>query len=211
LFYHEFNLSNPGSSWTQSTGSETDGSAAVGEKNQKQLFCHESALIDNRSGPNQNKGGDKIMVKENYAFLEGNLGANPEIHYFPDGSPVVRMRVATNKFWRDAEGNDQKRTEWHNVVAFRKIAEMIGSNPGYKTGARVKLEGELRTRPWDYKVPETNKTITMRTTEIVLTNFPRLAIGQPNGNKPPLPELPPEMANQAGDVPAIEPGDEIPF
>jgi len=147
------------------------------------------------------------MIRENFVFLEGNLGADPELHYFQDGSAVCRLRLATSKFWRDANGDDQKRTEWHNVVAFRKVAEMIGAHEDYKKGARIKMEGELRTRSWEDK----NK-VTRYTTEIVMTAFPRLTMGQPNGNRAPLPEIPPEMQNQVGDAPAPNmTEDDIPF
>jgi len=150
------------------------------------------------------------MIRENFVYLEGNLGADPEMHYFQDGTAACRLRIATNKFWRDEDGNDHKPTEWHQCVAYRKVAEMLGNHEGYKKGARVKVEGELHTRRW-----EDNEGITRYATEVILTAFPRLALGQPNGNRQPVPdmppEMPPEMANQVGDEPAPTSADEIPF
>jgi len=144
------------------------------------------------------------MIRANKVELEGNLGADPEIRYLPDGTAVATMRLATNEFWKTQDGERHKHTEWHRCVAWRKVAEMIGSVDGYKKGARVELEGRLRTRQWDDQ-----NGITRYTTEVHLTGFPRLR-GIPNGSAAPLPDVPDDMLNQDnGELP--DQHDEIPF
>jgi len=135
------------------------------------------------------------MIRANKVELEGNLGADPEISYLPDGTARATMRLATNEFWKTQEGER---------VAWRKVAEMIGSVDGYKKGARVELEGRLRTRKWDDQ-----NGITRYTTEVHLIGFPKLR-GIPNGSAAPLPDVPDDMLNQDnGELP--DQHDDIPF
>jgi single-strand DNA-binding protein len=85
----------------------------------------------------------------NKVILIGNLGKDPEIKYTPGGMPVARMTLATNERFKDKEGNWQDRTEWHNLVAFQRTAEIAGEY--LKKGRTVYIEGSLRTNSWDDK------------------------------------------------------------
>ena len=83
----------------------------------------------------------------NKVTLIGNLGADPEIRYTANGSAVANVRLATAESWRDREsGEQQERTEWHRVVFFSRLAEIVGEY--LKKGSQVYIEGRLQTRKW---------------------------------------------------------------
>lgn len=82
----------------------------------------------------------------NKAIIVGNLGADPEVRYTQSGSPVATFNVATTERWRDQEGNQQESTEWHRIVAWRKLAEICGEY--LHKGSRVYIEGKIQTRKW---------------------------------------------------------------
>ncbi len=83
----------------------------------------------------------------NKVMIIGRLGQDPELRYAPNGSAVVNFTVATNMVWRDQDGNQQERTDWHRVVAWRRLAETAGEY--LKKGSRVYVEGRLQTRSYD--------------------------------------------------------------
>lgn len=84
----------------------------------------------------------------NKVILVGNLGADPETRYLPDGNAVTNVNLATSQQWRDREsGQQNERTEWHRVVFFRRLAEIAGEY--LKKGSKVYIEGQLRTRQWE--------------------------------------------------------------
>ncbi len=83
----------------------------------------------------------------NKVMLIGNLGADPEVRYTSSGSAVANIRLATAESWRDREsGEQQERTEWHRVVFFGRLAEIV--NEYLRKGSQVFIEGQLRTRKW---------------------------------------------------------------
>ena len=85
----------------------------------------------------------------NKVILIGNLGKDPEMKYTAGGMPVAHFTLATNERFKDKEGNWQDRTEWHNLVAFQRTAEIAGEY--LKKGRTVYIEGSLRTNSWDDK------------------------------------------------------------
>ncbi len=85
----------------------------------------------------------------NKVMLIGNLGKDPELRYTTSGVAVATFTIATNESWKDQEGNLQERTEWHNIVAWRKLAEICGE--WLKKGKKVYIEGRLQTRSYDDK------------------------------------------------------------
>jgi single-strand DNA-binding protein len=85
----------------------------------------------------------------NKVILIGNLGQDPELRYTPSGAAVANFSVATNETWNDKEGNTQERTEWHRIVAWRRLAEICGEY--LKKGSQVYIEGRLQTRSWEDK------------------------------------------------------------
>lgn len=82
----------------------------------------------------------------NKVILIGNLGSDVELRYTQSGTPVVNFRMATNKYFKDSEGNKKDLTEWHRIVAW-KGAETHAEH--LKKGSKIGLEGELRTRTWE--------------------------------------------------------------
>ena len=86
------------------------------------------------------------MASINKAILIGNLGADPEVRYLPDGTPVATFCMATSETWKDANGEKHERTEWHRVVLRRGLAELAGKY--LRKGTSIYLEGKLRTRKW---------------------------------------------------------------
>lgn len=86
----------------------------------------------------------------NKVILVGNLGADPETRYMPSGSAVTNIRIATSESWKDkTSGEQQERTEWHNVVFFGRLAEIAAEY--LRKGSQVYVEGSLRTRKWEGK------------------------------------------------------------
>jgi single-strand DNA-binding protein len=83
----------------------------------------------------------------NKVILIGNLGADPEVRYMPSGDAVANVRIATSEAWKDKQsGEMQERTEWHNVVFFGRIAEVVKQY--LHKGSKIYVEGKLRTRKW---------------------------------------------------------------
>jgi single-strand DNA-binding protein len=86
----------------------------------------------------------------NKVILIGNLGADPEVRYMPSGGAVCTVSLATSTTWKDKEtGNPQEKTEWHRVVFFRRLAEIVGEY--LKKGSKIFVEGSLRSRKWTDK------------------------------------------------------------
>ena len=83
----------------------------------------------------------------NKVQLTGNLGKDPETRYTPQGSAITKFSVASSRSWRTAEGEDHEETEWFNVVAWNKLAEICAQY--LRKGSRVYIEGRLQTRSWD--------------------------------------------------------------
>lgn len=83
----------------------------------------------------------------NKVILIGNLGNDPEVRYTPSGSAVANVNLATSETWRDKQtGEIQDRTEWHRIVFFNRLAEIVGEY--LCKGSKIYIEGTLRTRKW---------------------------------------------------------------
>ena len=125
----------------------------------------------------------------NKAMIIGRVTQDPELRTIPSGQQVVSFGVATNRTWKDKEGQKQDKAEFHNVVAWRKLAEIIGQY--VKKGSKIYIEGRLETRSWE----DQNGTKKYRT-EIIADNMIMLdSRGQNQGGGAPVP--PPPGAAQA--------------
>jgi len=83
----------------------------------------------------------------NKVILIGNLGQDPEVKYMPNGGAVTNVTIATSDSWKDKNTGEQKeKTEWHRVVFFQRLAEIVGEY--LKKGSKVYIEGKLQTRKW---------------------------------------------------------------
>jgi len=87
------------------------------------------------------------MASVNKVILIGNLGKDPEIRTTPQGTSLARFSLATTTAWKDASGAKQERTEWHEIVAWEKLAQICGEY--LHKGKMVYVEGSLQTRSWD--------------------------------------------------------------
>jgi len=90
------------------------------------------------------------MASVNKVILVGNLGADPETRFMPNGDAIANIRLATTESWKDkATGEKKELTEWHRVVFRSKLAEIVGQY--LKKGSAVYIEGRIRTRKWQDK------------------------------------------------------------
>ena len=96
----------------------------------------------------------------NKAIIIGNLGKDPEVRFTPGGQAVANFTIATNESWKDKNGQQQERTEWHRIVVWGKLAELCGEY--LKKGRQAYVEGRLQTREWQDQEGKKNYT-----TEIV--------------------------------------------
>lgn len=104
----------------------------------------------------------------NKVILIGNLGKDPEVKYFPNGDAFCNLTLATSESWSDkTTGEKKERTEWHNVVFTRKLAEITGQY--CKKGSKIYVEGSLRTRKWQDKEGQDRYT-----TEILVNDMQML-------------------------------------
>ncbi len=85
----------------------------------------------------------------NKATLLGNVGKDPEIRTTPSGVMVATFGLATSDNQKDAQGNWQEHTEWHNLVAFKRTAEIVRDY--VKKGSKLYIEGKIQTRSWEDK------------------------------------------------------------
>ena len=97
----------------------------------------------------------------NRVILVGRLGKDPELRYTPNGTAVCKFSLATDEAWKDQTGQLQRRTEWHNIVAWSKLAETCQKL--LTKGKQIYVEGRIQTRQWDDR--DGNKRTT---TEIVI-------------------------------------------
>jgi single-strand DNA-binding protein len=103
------------------------------------------------------------MAGINKVILVGRLGSDPEVRYTPDGTAVANFSVATSDEWTDkATGDKKERTEWHRIVAWRKLGEICGEY--LSKGRQVYVEGKLQTRSWE------KDGITRYSTEIIASD-----------------------------------------
>ena len=103
------------------------------------------------------------MAGINKAIIVGRLGRDPELRYTPDGTAVANFSVATSEEWKDKNSGEKKeRTEWHRIVAWRRLGEICGEY--LSKGRQVYIEGKLQTRNWE------QDGVTRYMTEIVATD-----------------------------------------
>lgn len=105
------------------------------------------------------------MASVNKVILIGNLGADPETRYMANGEAVSNIRLATAESWKDKVSGEKKElTEWHRVVFYRKLAEIVAQY--LKKGSSVYVEGRIRTRKWQDKEGQERYTTEIEATEM---------------------------------------------
>jgi single-strand DNA-binding protein len=103
----------------------------------------------------------------NKAILVGRLGKDPETRYMTNGEAVTNVSLATSENYKDKSGEKQERTEWHNLVFYRRLAEIAGEY--LKKGSQVYVEGRIQTRKWQDKEGKDRYT-----TEIIVNEMKML-------------------------------------
>jgi len=113
----------------------------------------------------------------NKVILVGNIGQDPEVRYMQSGSAVANLSLATGETWKDKQtGATQERTEWHRVVFYNRLAEIVGEY--VKKGSKLYVEGSLRTRKWQDKTG-----VDRYTTEIIADEMQMLDSKGQGGNQ----------------------------
>ena len=145
------------------------------------------------------------MGSLNKVQIIGNLGQDPETKFLPSGDAVTNLSVATTDRWKDKEGAQQERTEWHRVAFFGRKAEVIAEY--LNKGDPIYVEGSLQTRKWEDK--EGNDRYT---TEIKGRDFQFLSTKGEGGNSAPRERAPaPATAPAAAPAKQQSLDDDIPF
>lgn len=111
----------------------------------------------------------------NQVNLIGRLGGDPELKYTQSGTVVANFSMATNRVWKDQEGNKQEETDWHRIVLWRKLAEIAGEY--LKKGSQVAIIGRLQTRSWE----DEKNGITRYMTEVIAEQL--VMLGSKNDNQ----------------------------
>jgi single-strand DNA-binding protein len=114
------------------------------------------------------------MKTVNRVTLLGNVGKDPEVRAAPSGSIIANFSIATTDRYKDAAGNWQDKTEWHNLVAFKRTAEIIRDY--VKKGSKLYVEGKIQTRSWDDKETGAKRY----KTEILVNELALLDSGKPS-------------------------------
>ena len=137
------------------------------------------------------------MASLNKMQLIGNLGDDPVTRYMPNGTATATVSVATTESWKDkTTGEKKEKTEWHRVVFFSKLAEIVGEH--LKKGSQIYVEGKLHTRKWTDK-----EGVERYTTEIIGQEMQMLGKKPAGDQAPAKSDTPPKL-----DDPDF---DEIPF
>jgi single-strand DNA-binding protein len=146
----------------------------------------------------------------NKVILIGNLGRDPEVRYTPNGLAVANITLATTSGWKDKQtGENKETTEWHRVVFYARLAEVVGEY--LRKGSKIFVEGRLQTRKWQDK----NTNQDRYTTEIIADNMQMLdSKGTSGGNYSEAPP-PAEKSTAEGEQPQAAAtdnfDDDIPF
>tara|TARA_B100000963_G_scaffold351223_1_gene362522 strand:+ start:1126 stop:1554 length:429 start_codon:yes stop_codon:yes gene_type:complete len=142
------------------------------------------------------------MAGVNKVILVGNLGKDPEVRHLENGTAVANFPIATSESYKDREGNRVDQTEWHNIVVWRKLAEIAESY--LKKGSQIYLEGKLRTRSWEDQ--QGNKKYT---TEVVADTFTML--GKKENDQSTENSFTPSVSSKNTNQEKLEEEDDLPF
>jgi single-strand DNA-binding protein len=138
------------------------------------------------------------MSGVNKVILVGRLGRDPEVRYTPSGTAVANFSIATSEQWNNKDGEKQERTEWHKIVAWRRLGEICGEY--LHKGSQIYIEGRLQTRDWEDR--DGNKRYT---TEVIAQSMQMLGSADKGGKAETTGERFPV------EEPITVPEDDIPF
>lgn len=135
----------------------------------------------------------------NKVILVGNLGQDPELRYTGNGTAVANLRLATTDSYKNQEGERVEKTEWHNVVGWARLAEIMDEY--LSKGDQVYIEGSLQTRSWEDRDGNTRYTTEVKAREMVMLGDGQAPSGGGNAPNP----------KQAAEDADFEPDDDLPF
>ena len=119
------------------------------------------------------------MRSLNKVMLIGNLGADPEVRKTQSGQTVATLRLATNESWGDRDGNRQEKTEWHRVIAWARLAEVVEQY--LRKGKQIYVEGRIQTRQWQDQQGQNRYTTEVVAQSIMMLGGRGEAGGEPGG------------------------------
>ena len=146
----------------------------------------------------------------NKVILVGRLGKDPETRYMTNGEAVTNVSLATSENWKDKNGEKQERTEWHNLVFYRRLAEIAGEY--LRKGSQIFVEGRIQTRKWQDKEGKDRYT-----TEIVVNEMQMLGSKSGGSSSFEVVDKPAASSSASKPAPAAAGGgfdnfdDDIPF
>lgn len=149
----------------------------------------------------------------NKVMLIGNLGQDPEMRYTGSGTAVCNMRLATTENYKDSNGEWVEKTEWHNIVAWARLAEIC--NEYLRKGSQVYFEGQLQTRSWEDRDGNTRYTTEVKAREMLMLGGREdggFGGGPSNGSS--SRSAPSKGGGETADVDddfSFEPDDDLPF
>ena len=156
------------------------------------------------------------MASVNKVMLLGNLGRDPEVRTFPNGDSVCNFSIATSTSWKDkASGEKKEKTEWHNIVMYRKLAEIAGEY--LKKGSSVFVEGSLQTRKWQTKDGQDRYTTQISADNMQMLGGDNNRTSEPSNSDDNFNQEPERVKKSdakvgVSDEPTLElPEDDIPF
>ena len=118
----------------------------------------------------------------NKVILIGNLGANPELRQTPNGNAVSNITMATSSSWRDKQSGElQERTEWHRIIFFNRLAEIVSEY--LHKGSKIYVEGSLRTRKWQDKAGNDRYTTEIIASEMQILDSRNSSGGNQGSNQ----------------------------
>ena len=139
----------------------------------------------------------------NKVILVGNVGKDPEVRHSPSGTLVAKFSLATNERFKDRRGEWQDRVEWHTIVAWQRLAEIVGEF--VVTGSKVYIEGKLQTSSWeDRQSGQTKYRTEIVALDLVLLGGRGNGTGDSHQSHPgsaARPETPTENAEDLEDIP----------
>jgi single-strand binding protein len=148
----------------------------------------------------------------NKVVLIGNLGDDPQLNHTNSGTAVVNMSLATNESYTDADGNEVQNTEWHDVEAWDRLAEICDQY--LSAGSQVYVEGKITSSTWEDEHGQTRKDTSVKAQEVMFLDSNRQGAPSGDGAPPqqssPSPE-PQDQRQQGGGDDTFEPDDDLPF
>ncbi len=150
------------------------------------------------------------MSSLNKVMLIGHLGKDPEIRYTTEGSSVANFSLATSEFWTDKAGTRQERTEWHNIVAWTKLADL--AKRYLVKGRQVYIEGRIRTREYNDKDGNKRRITEIIANQMVLLGSRPEGMEAGGGERTPRSSPTAEPGSSSPGAPDVEiTDDDIPF